>query len=92
MKNLIPASEGHVAEGHMELAKKELLDVLTPILDGWDGMADGFVMAKEAMQGAATLKSMDAKTRKFAILAALVSIGADAGLDMLVIYPEEETA
>ena len=34
----------------LQTAAKEAFDILTPILDGWDGTSDLFAMVSEAMQ------------------------------------------
>ena len=92
MKNIIPKAEGMAPEIHVLKAKNELLDILKPILDGWDGMSDVQTMVMEAIQAATILKNLPSDIRNKVIGVALASIGSDVAMDMLIIYPEEEEA
>lgn len=92
MTNIIPRAEGYVSPEVYANVKKELRDIVEPLADGNVSVEDGVRVGMEALGAIQAIKAVPPQHRAKVIAAALVEIGAEIGVDLVVVYPEEQSA
>jgi len=89
MGNIVPKAEGFVSNEVFQGVKKEMRDVLLPVMDGKLDVQDGIKMGMEALGAVQAVKGLPSAHRAKIIAAAVAEIASEITTDLVVRYPEE---